>query len=238
MSIRHGFSPVLCVLACVAAQLAISAEGPVETTETKLKKYGEELKDTIATYPADNQRQTRETHNRDLAQAFEAEVNSMDLPPIPTMQKAVDNFCDNLDRSRLLFKIDKAKDEKSSYVRGSGLVFKREFAAAKDYANTRTVYQIFELFMNLSENIRQKVHQLPSEVRLEAYSTLNACVNDMIQNGTIPDKVDHTRKFDDMMKEIRLRFPMRNDAESKTNSNLAQQLESAARNIQQRCIRK
>ena len=209
-----------------------------ETTRTMLNKFSDDILDTWSKFPTEAQKVAREQHMTDLNSTFTTNITKAEPPPGENMQKIFTRFLENLDQIRTIFKSEKMKTDRDRYIKACGLAFKREVKLASDYADERTVYQVFQMMMNFSESARDKLHALPEAIITEGYQGLNAISTEIAQHASIPDNVDHTVKYDENLKEIHRRFSVKTPADQKRNAALASTLESLAKNIQQRCYKK
>jgi hypothetical protein len=227
-------------LCCIMAILCCGArtEDNPKTTRTVLKKFSDDLLKAWKDYPSDKQKIAREQHINDLNTAITKEINSAEIPPDLTLNKVLINYMEQLDESRLSFRLEKMSSTRQMYVTALGLGFKREISKATDYAAARTTQQAYDLLLQWMVMAKDKMRLSPPDAQTQVYTAITALFTDLLRTATVPENTDHTAALDENIKEARRRFPTSSETLSKVNSPIVTVLESKAKEVQQKAVKR
>ena len=207
------------------------------TTRTRLAKYGEDLVTAWTDFPKDNQKTVREQKILDLTAAFTRDGNSLEVPATVTVQKALDYYIENVNKTRTILKLDKMQQERQAYLTACSTVLHREMLQASDFKAVRTTQQCFQLLVDNLATARDVLHATPNELRQPAYQSINSAIVELFHSAVPPDKSDPTVQMDANLKVARAKFPTTSADLDATNHLLFTLLESAAKTLEQQAMR-
>ena len=208
-------------------------------TQTVLAKYGDDLAAAWENYSKDTQKTVRDQHITDLNTQFSKDIIVCNAPQNFTLEKAINAYMDNLKRAPILLKLaEKMQSERNLYTNACATALKREAPLTTDYKANRTTQQVFELMLDKFAAVRDNLRGVPPEVKTGAIQSLNSIFSELIRSASIPEKPDATEQLDVNITEARRRFPINSPDIKLTNGPIFTLLETAARQIQQRAIKK
>lgn len=228
-------SLLLLVILGLANTTSVWAEAAA-TTRTRLAKYGDDMAAAWTDYPKDNQKTVRDQKLQDLNTQFNREVNALDVPSTVTVEKAIEFYIDNINKTKTIFKLDKMQAERQSYLTGCAAVLRREVQQASDYKAARTTQQCFKLMLDSLVKARDVLHALPIEIKQPAYQAINTAVIDLFRNATAPEKSDPAADMDANIKAARAKFPTTSPEMETANRPIFNMLESAAKQLEQQAM--
>ncbi len=206
------------------------------TTRSRTAKFADDLAAAWNDFPKDNQKTVREQKIVDLNTTFTREVNLMEVPSTVTVQKALDFYIENINRTRSVLKLDKMQPERLTYATACASVLRREMLQSSDYKTIRTTQQCFQLMLENLANARDTLHAVPNELRLPAYQAINGAIVDLFRNA-VPDKSDPAVQMDINLKAARAKFPITSPDLEATNHILFTMMESSAKTLEQQAMR-
>ena len=212
--------------------------GGNRTTRQCIEKLGKDLSETWEKYATEAQKAVRQQNFQDINTVFTREIGKAEAPKDKKIVQLYKFYLDDLERTTEYFKVEKMKTERSVYIRGCGMTFKREYVVATDYASERTTQQCYDMLINMLEEARDKfVSDKDKDLRAETFQTLNTFFSDLVGRAKIPD-VDQAAAMDKNIKEARARFPTTTEAMKSKNAPAYALCESAAKMIKQRALTK
>jgi len=233
--------PSALVLALLLAGVGWAAAGDVksESTEMRLERYGKDLSEAWTKFPTDAQKNVRQQTIQDITAVFTREIPRSEPSKEKKLAQVFSGYLNSLDKATDLFRVEKMKQERSSYIKGCGMAFKREWAFATDFAAERTTQKCYEILLDYLEQIRDRfIQEKEKDVRQDGYQTTNALFNELIRTAKIPDGIDHAVQMDKNIKEAKIRFPVTIEAIKVKNAPVFQLCEQAAKMLKQRAMQK
>lgn len=227
---------MLFMLGMLLPHFAACADNP-GTTRTRLTKFADDLVAAWTDFPKDNQKTVRDQRITDINAQFSRDINTMDVPPTVTVQKALDYFIENVGKTKQLLKLDKMQNERTLYATACASLLRREVTQASDYKAPRTTQQAFQMLMDSLATARDSLHTLTNDVRQSAYQAINTVFTDIFHLCTSPEKPDAATQMDLNIKEARKKFPTSSPDLEATNRTLFTMMETAAKSIEQQTIR-
>jgi hypothetical protein len=224
-------------LALMALSGSASSEEKARTTRTVLQKYNDDLVKVWKDFPSDKQKIAREQHITDLNGFVTKDINAAEPPPNQTLQKVLTYYLEQVDEARLTFRLEKMLATRQAFIQACTNIFKREAAAATDYATARTTQQTYDLLVQWVEQSRDKLRLSTSDTQTQVYGALGQLFTEMLRTATIPEKTDHTAALDNNIKEARRKFPVSTEAMNKINAPIISLLETKAKEIQQKAVK-
>ena len=206
-------------------------------TRTRMAKFGDDLAAAWTDFPKDTQKTVREQKILDLNTSFTRDANAMEVPPTVTIQKALDYYIENVNKTRTILKLDKMQPERLTYVTACAAVLRREVTQASDFKTIRTTQQCFQLMLDNLVNARDTLHAVPNELRQPAYQAINGAIVDLFRNAVPPEKSDPAVQMDANIKAARAKFPTTSPDLEATNRILFTMMESAAKTLEQQAMR-
>jgi hypothetical protein len=241
MRVQFSAAVLITFIAGCSAQIHAGdkPEGKTETTEGRLERYGKELVEAWEKFPAEHQKNVRTQTLTDINSVFTREAPRTEPAKDKKLAQIFNSYLANIDRATDLFKVEKMKTERSSYVKGCSIVFKREWVFATDYAAERTTQKCYELLLDWLEQARDKfVMDKDKDLRQEALQSINQLFTDLIRTAKVPDNIDHAMQMDKNIKDAKMRFPMTTETMKAKNSPVFQLCEQAAKTLKQRALQK
>ncbi|MFH0938804.1 MAG: hypothetical protein V1899_05945 [Planctomycetota bacterium] len=213
------------------------AEAVKPNARTRLNEYGEELVAAWQKYPVEKQKEPREAQIKIVVQAFNKDLLNAELSADITYNKAIATFLENLNKMRQLFTGDKMQAIGNCYVVACIALFNRETGVATD-REPRTQQQCFDLLLKWLEEARDALRRVPSEAQLPAYGAINAVLTKLLAIATTPEKIDSVAQLDENLKKARRAFPITTPDMKKMNEPLLKYLETRAKEIQTKALKK
>lgn len=224
MSVRS-----LYVVVALGVSLSLASnEVRAENTETRVAKFGQDLADAWTSYPSEKDATVRKQKVTDLNSAASTEVPKLDAPENITLQKAVDNFANNLQKIRTYFKQDKMSNERQQYASLCALVFRREISFATDAKQERSVSKCFDILVDWTDASKTSLRTVPDDAHQPFYAGLTETFALMLKSAT-KDTEDPTVVYDRQLKEVKRKFPITSPLFQKVNQPIVMVLEGAAK---------
>ena len=222
----------LLVSLCLSLALSALSAGEAATTRACVQKYGKDLASTWEKFPADHQKTTRTQAFTDINASFTRELGRSTIPAGEKVQQIIKALLENLGKADELFRAEKMKLERSSYIRGCGQVFRKEIAAADDLREVRTTQKCYDLLVEAAEDARERfLLEKNKDQRAECYTAMQAMFTELMKNAKPPENVDPATQLDNNLREAKKRFPVTTQALKDKNGPLITLLQTAAQSV-------
>lgn len=201
-----------------------------ENTQTYLNKFGTQLSEAWRKYPQEKDALIRKQKVADLTAALTPDLKQLEAPKDYTLQKAVNNFFNNLEKTRTLFTNQKMNAEKSAYTSACATVFKLELPFCADIELPRTASKCFDQLVNWCDDARSRMRLIPEDSQSGIFSSLNEAFMLMMKSAT-KDEADPSTVYENQIKDIQKRCPVNTPALMKINQPIKTMLEGAAKKV-------
>jgi hypothetical protein len=230
---------VVMVLSSFGSLHAAAAPSSTKNTRELLEDYGKSLVEAWTKYNTEAQKATRQQSIMDSGAAFNKDIAMANPPPNIKLLACFKYYLTSLDKANDLFRTEKMKSERQTYVRACSTFLKRETQKTSDYAEVRTTQDCFKMFVNLLEEACDMfVLEKNKDLRTESITGAQSFFSDLIKNAKVPEGVDHAEQMDQNIKDARQRFPTTTKVMQEKNQAVLTAVENAAKQVKQKSTRK
>jgi hypothetical protein len=230
---RRYFTTALLVTVCTGV---IAGEAD---TQDRLEALGKGLVEAWTKFNTEAQKLTRQQTITDINSTFTREIAQATVPPNQKIAQVLITYKKNLEKANDLFRTEKMKSERSSYIKACTLVLKRELKLATDFAESRTTQSVFNLYVDELEDASSMfVLEKNKDLKQEALTGLQGLFNDLLKDAKVPENIDHAEQMDKNIKEGKQRFPTATKVLLQKNQAALTAVESAAKQVKQRSLKK